>query len=152
MWLQRAGSSSAESAVGSATEMRQRIRSGIVAKLQSQGEEHAYWQEQLTNLDKAQIGTIHSLCNSILKNNPVESNLDPAFVVAEERDADVFLETQTKNFVRQQLRAQNPEVLQLTGEYGSVRFLNQDIIDLYARVPTGTRVVVLPSSGPGALG
>lgn len=108
-----------------ATEMRQRIRSGIVAKLQSQGEEHAYWQEQLTNLDKAQIGTIHSLCNSILKNNPVESNLDPAFVVAEERDADVFLETQTKNFVRQQLRAQNPEVLQLTGEYGSVRFLNQ---------------------------
>ena len=54
-----------------ATEMRQRIRSGIVAKLQSQGEEHAYWQEQLTNLDKAQIGTIHSLCNSILKNNPV---------------------------------------------------------------------------------
>jgi lipoprotein-anchoring transpeptidase ErfK/SrfK len=35
---------------------------------------------------------------------------------------------------------------------GCVRFLNQDIIDLYARVPTGTRVVVLPSSGPGALG
>jgi ATP-dependent helicase/nuclease subunit A len=108
-----------------ATEMRQRIRSGIVAKLQSPGEDHGYWQEQLTNLDKAQIGTIHSLCNSILKNNPVESNLDPAFTVAEEREAAVFLETQTKNFVRQQLRAKNPEVLQLTGEYGSVRFLRQ---------------------------
>ncbi len=33
---------------------------------------------------------------------------------------------------------------------GCVRFLNQDIIDLYRRVPTGTRVVVLPSSGVSA--
>ena len=29
---------------------------------------------------------------------------------------------------------------------GCVRFLNQDIIDLYRRVPTGSRVVVLPAS------
>lgn len=28
---------------------------------------------------------------------------------------------------------------------GCVRFINQDIIDLYRRVPTGTRVVVLPA-------
>jgi lipoprotein-anchoring transpeptidase ErfK/SrfK len=34
---------------------------------------------------------------------------------------------------------------------GCVRFLNQDIIDLYNRVPLGTRVVVLPGVG-GALG
>ncbi|MCO6186253.1 L,D-transpeptidase [Rhizobium sp. L1K21] len=31
---------------------------------------------------------------------------------------------------------------------GCVRFLNQDIIDLYDRVPVGTRVVILPASGP----
>jgi lipoprotein-anchoring transpeptidase ErfK/SrfK len=31
---------------------------------------------------------------------------------------------------------------------GCVRLLNQDIIDLYRRVPVGTRVVVLPSSAP----
>jgi lipoprotein-anchoring transpeptidase ErfK/SrfK len=30
---------------------------------------------------------------------------------------------------------------------GCIRMLNQDIIDLYGRVPEGTRVVVLPSSG-----
>jgi len=30
---------------------------------------------------------------------------------------------------------------------GCIRFLNQDIIDLYRRVPTGTKVVVLPASG-----
>lgn len=31
-----------------------------------------------------------------------------------------------------------------------VRFLNQDIIDLYARVPVGTRAVVLAASGSAA--
>ncbi|WP_371348422.1 L,D-transpeptidase [Ancylobacter sp. IITR112] len=30
---------------------------------------------------------------------------------------------------------------------GCIRFINQDIIDLYRRVPTGTRVVVLPATG-----
>jgi lipoprotein-anchoring transpeptidase ErfK/SrfK len=30
---------------------------------------------------------------------------------------------------------------------GCVRFINQDIIDLYDRVPVGARVVVLPSNG-----
>lgn len=33
---------------------------------------------------------------------------------------------------------------------GCVRFLNQDIIDLYRRVPTGSRVVVLSASGAAA--
>lgn len=31
---------------------------------------------------------------------------------------------------------------------GCVRFLNQDILDLYRRVPVGTRVVVLPAGAP----
>lgn len=31
---------------------------------------------------------------------------------------------------------------------GCIRFMNQDIIDLYRRVPTGTKVVVLPASRP----
>lgn len=31
---------------------------------------------------------------------------------------------------------------------GCVRFLDQDIIDLYNRVPVGTRVIILPASGP----
>ncbi len=32
---------------------------------------------------------------------------------------------------------------------GCVRFLNQDIIDLYGRVPTGAKVVVLAAGLPG---
>ena len=32
---------------------------------------------------------------------------------------------------------------------GCIRFMNQDIIDLYARVPTGTKAVVLPSRRGG---
>ncbi len=30
---------------------------------------------------------------------------------------------------------------------GCIRFLNQDIIDLYNRVPVGTRVIILPAGG-----
>ena len=33
---------------------------------------------------------------------------------------------------------------------GCIRMLNADVIDLYERVPIGTRVVVLPASGPMA--
>lgn len=33
---------------------------------------------------------------------------------------------------------------------GCIRLLNQDMIDLYERVPMGTKVVVLDSSGPPA--
>lgn len=33
---------------------------------------------------------------------------------------------------------------------GCVRLLNQDIMDLYRRVPVGTRVVVLPTTSPSA--
>ncbi|MBS7542592.1 L,D-transpeptidase [Ancylobacter oerskovii] len=32
---------------------------------------------------------------------------------------------------------------------GCIRLLNQDIIDLYRRVPVGSRVVVLPAGSPG---
>ena len=33
---------------------------------------------------------------------------------------------------------------------GCIRLLNQDIIDLYSRVPVGTRVVVIPDPDAGA--
>ncbi|MBN8944486.1 MAG: L,D-transpeptidase [Rhizobiales bacterium] len=33
---------------------------------------------------------------------------------------------------------------------GCIRFMNQDIIDLYSRVPSGTKAVVLPSRGGAA--
>ena len=34
---------------------------------------------------------------------------------------------------------------------GCIRLLNHDVIDLYERVPNGTRVVVRPSRMPGSL-
>jgi ATP-dependent helicase/nuclease subunit A len=60
-----------------ATEMRTRIRKGIYDKIASDAQNEAYWRSQLAYLDRAQIGTIHSFCSSILRSNPVESNLDP---------------------------------------------------------------------------
>jgi lipoprotein-anchoring transpeptidase ErfK/SrfK len=43
-----------------------------------------------------------------------------------------------------------PQTIGTMVSSGCVRFLNQDIIDLYARVPVGSRAVVLAASGTAA--
>jgi lipoprotein-anchoring transpeptidase ErfK/SrfK len=43
-----------------------------------------------------------------------------------------------------------PQTIGTMVSSGRVRFLNQDIIDLYGRVPVGTRAVVLAASGTAA--
>ena len=40
----------------------------------------------------------------------------------------------------------NPATIGTKVSSGCVRLMNQDIIDLYNRVPTGTKVIVLPSA------
>ncbi|MDB5648612.1 MAG: L,D-transpeptidase, partial [Hyphomicrobiales bacterium] len=40
-----------------------------------------------------------------------------------------------------------PESIGQSMSSGCIRLMNQDIIDLYSRVPTGSRVVVLRASG-----
>ena len=41
-----------------------------------------------------------------------------------------------------------PETIGTMVSSGCIRFINQDIIDLYSRVPLGTRVIVLPVESP----
>jgi ATP-dependent helicase/nuclease subunit A len=61
-----------------AREMRSRIRSALSRT------ELSTFNVQLSNLDSARIGTIHSLCAEILRAHPAEAGLDPAFEVLEE--------------------------------------------------------------------
>ena len=61
-----------------AREMRSRIRSALSHT------ELSTFNIQLSNLDSARIGTIHSLCAEILRAHPAEAGLDPAFEVLEE--------------------------------------------------------------------
>ncbi len=106
-----------------ALEMRQRLRTRLTDFLHEDSGRRDYWQKQLLNLDRASIGTIHGLCNSILKSNPVESGLDPAYIVAEENEAETFFDDENREFLRRQLHDKDQSAISLSQEYGSVRLL-----------------------------
>ena len=64
-----------------AAEMRERVRRDVMSR-----DDLA---DHRKDLDKAVIGTIHSLCLQILRENPVEARMDPAVVVLSEDEAEV---------------------------------------------------------------
>ena len=63
-----------------ATEMRERVRRAVLTRPDLAGHR--------TNLDRAVIGTIHSLCLLLLRENPVESAIDPAARVLSDDEAE----------------------------------------------------------------
>lgn len=101
-----------------AGEMKERVRKSIEQRLSKGKEVNGFWQKQLESLNRAQISTIHGLCSRILRENPVEACLDPAFVVAEEFDSAEFLESCLDRYLRQELQQQNAAVSKLVVVYG----------------------------------
>jgi len=77
-----------------AREMVSRIRREIRSRIQQSNrpEEREAWRVHRNALDSARIGTIHSLCASILRAHPAEAGLDPAFEVMEEIEAASLVE------------------------------------------------------------
>ncbi|MFQ5594948.1 MAG: UvrD-helicase domain-containing protein [Anaerolineae bacterium] len=69
-----------------AREMRTRIRRLIQQWLTEKPAEieRSRWETIYTELDAAPIGTIHSLCATILRTHPAEAGVDPAFDVVDE--------------------------------------------------------------------
>jgi ATP-dependent helicase/nuclease subunit A len=80
-----------------AGEMRDRVREAIESRIQ-----HAVadddsaaldrWIAHQADLTRARIGTIHSLCARILRNNPAEARIDPAFDMLDENEAAIVLD------------------------------------------------------------
>jgi ATP-dependent helicase/nuclease subunit A len=77
-----------------AREMVSRIRREIRSRIEQSesAAERERWRKHRNALDSARIGTIHSLCASILRAHPAEASLDPAFEVMEEIEAAALLE------------------------------------------------------------
>lgn len=80
-----------------AREMRDRVRLAIEDRIRRAvdgGDAVALdrWLEHQAALTRARIGTIHSLCASILRANPAEAALDPAFDVLDENEAAILLD------------------------------------------------------------
>lgn len=108
-----------------AGEMKTRIRQSISEKINTDAMNSSFWRSQLQNLERAQITTIHGLCSRILRENPVEAQLDPGFTVAEEFEGRQFVEDALQRYLRQQLRQGNEPLRRLINIYGAAGFSAQ---------------------------
>ena len=77
--------------IKAAAELQERIILELEEQAGHSGSAHLH--EQLALTGSANISTIHAFCSSILKERPVEANLDPNFEVIPEEDGQFFQET-----------------------------------------------------------
>src|SRR5215510_1487200 len=77
-----------------ANEMRQRVRDRIDGLLRDlPDQERQTWLRHKRTLEGAVITTIHGLCSRLLHEFPVEANIDPQFVLLDEHQAAMLLES-----------------------------------------------------------
>jgi ATP-dependent helicase/nuclease subunit A len=67
-----------------AEEMRSRIKEQLRKLSHSDSEQAARWMQLLADVDRARIGTIHSLCEHLLRTYPAEAHVDPQFEVLDD--------------------------------------------------------------------
>ena len=119
-----------------AAEMKSRVRKKM-SEILAQLPQDYFWQEQMKSLERAQITTIHGLCSRILRENPVEAQLDPSFVVADDFAASDYIEQCVQGFIRSSLAQQHEALRLLLGVYGVNSFVNQ----LHALLPNLAELV-----------
>src|SRR2546423_7978518 len=77
-----------------ANEMRQRVRERIDGLLRtSRPSERQTWLRHKRTLEGAVITTIHGFCSRLLREFPVEADIDPQFVLLDEHQAAMLLES-----------------------------------------------------------
>lgn len=109
-----------------ATEMKLRIRKEMNERLEhSSAEQAQFWRQQLELLEGAQIGTIHSLCKRILRDNPVEAQLDPDFTVLEDSRQPQFEAEELQRFLRRRLAEGDSQLQLLVQLYGADKVKTQ---------------------------
>ncbi len=65
-------------------------------------------EKQLKNIGNARISTIHSFCEGLLKERPVEAHADPACEVIEETEQQIFLDQRFDTWLNKRLN-ENPD-------------------------------------------
>ena len=109
-----------------ADEIKGRVRQAVsecVEKAQTDLE-RLRWQEHLQKVESAPISTIHSLCSRILRDNPVETQLDPEFTVLEDFEEKDFFKETLQQYLRKNIK-DNEALRRLVQTYGVNSFVNQ---------------------------
>ena len=101
-----------------AREMRERVRSALLEILETAPlKEKPQWQKQIALMDKAQITTIDSFCHKIIRENPVESRMDPNFTVYDQFEIDEFVSQVIDDFLNKETTDGNQDLLLLLNNY-----------------------------------
>ncbi len=82
-----------------AREMRGRIREAVESKAKEYPQDLT-WQSRRRELNRLQVGTIHSLCSRILRENAIAAAIDPRFNVIEERETDLLKEEAIRETIK----------------------------------------------------
>ena len=109
-----------------ADEIKGRVRQAVSECVeQAQTDlERLRWQEHLQKVESAPISTIHSLCSRILRDNPVETQLDPEFTILEDFEAQDFFKETLQQYLRKNIK-ENAALRRLVQTYGVNNFVNQ---------------------------
>ena len=109
-----------------ADEIKGRVRQAVSECVeQAQTDlERLRWQEHLQKVESAPISTIHSLCSRILRDNPVETQLDPEFTVLEDFEEKDFFKETLQQYLRKNIK-DNEALRRLVQTYGVNSFVNQ---------------------------
>ena len=94
-----------------ANEMRTRIKARLKELYEKAKENNAQeqirWHQCLSDMDSAYIGTIHSLCQTILRSFTVDIGLDPQIEILDEIERAQIIQEAIEGTFRQIITAQN---------------------------------------------
>jgi ATP-dependent helicase/nuclease subunit A len=97
-----------------AREMRTRLRQAIEERASAEGEA-SVWAKRRRELERLQVGTIHSLCARILRENAISAGIDPGFEAIEEAEIQVLQEEAVRQAFNELVDEDSPGLALLAG-------------------------------------
>ncbi|KAF0219794.1 MAG: UvrD/REP [Geobacteraceae bacterium] len=118
-----------------AVEMKERVRREIRKRLTT-GDASADWERLLRSLPAAGIATFHAFCSRILKENPAEAGVDPAFTLLDDLTTGGELLAALDEVIEGELKAGSPEIRLLLQYFplsgaGHGKGLGEYLLDLH---------------------
>ncbi len=118
-----------------ATEMRERVRRGVLERLASGGDK-TLWERHRRALPGAGIATFHAFCSRILRENPAEAEVDPSFALLDELAAGAELANALDGVIEAELVARSADIRLLLQNFplagrGHGKGLREHLIDLH---------------------
>lgn len=115
----------------SANEMRERLRRELDNILTSaEPVKRAKWMRHKRTLDSAIITTIHGFCARLLREFPVEAEIDPQFILLDAHQSAMLEEGVVEEALTEFIGAKNSAMTELAAGIGRVRLV-RGLIDIY---------------------